>query len=56
MLKQWKVTYEILYTNDTEPTRYEFEFRYFETAMTVLRNTEKHQNLLSFTIERITEK
>ena len=52
-MKQWKVTYEVLYTTDTEPTRYEVEFMYFDTIMLFFKNTEKHQNLLSFTVERI---
>lgn len=54
MKKQWKVTYEILFTSENEPSRYEVEFIYFETVMVFLKNTQKHQNLLSFTIERIT--
>lgn len=56
MNKQWKVTYEILFTSDNEPTRYEVEFLYFETAMMFIKNTEVHQNLIFATIERISHK
>lgn len=56
MNKQWKVTYEILFTSDNEPTRYEVEFLYFETAMMFIKNTEEHQNLIFVTIERISNK
>lgn len=52
-MKQWKLTYEILFTGESEPSRYTVEFIYFETVMSFIRNTEKHQNLLSFTVERI---
>lgn len=53
MKNQWRINYEVLYSDETEPTAYELEFIYFETAMNFLRNTEKHQNLISFSINRI---
>ena len=53
MTKQWRIHYEVLYSDELVPTRYTVDFIYFETVMNFLRNTEKHQNLISFTIERI---
>lgn len=53
-LDKWKLTYEILYANKKEPTKYELEFIFFESAMRYISLTEECQNLLSFTIERIT--
>jgi hypothetical protein len=51
--KQWRVHYEVLYTGELTPALYTVDFIYFETVMIFLRNTEKHLNLISFTIERI---
>ena len=56
MYKQWKVTYEILFTSENEPSRFSAEFIYFETAMMFIKNTEVHQNLIFATIERISHK
>lgn len=53
MEKQWRVNYEVLYYDEIVPTKYTVNFIYFETVMNFLRNTEKHQNLISFNIERI---
>ena len=53
MKKNYILTYEILFTSDNEPSRYTVEFIYFETLMEFIKNTAKHQNLLSFTVERI---
>lgn len=53
MKKNYKLTYEILFTSDSEPTRYTVEFIYFETLMEFIKNTAKHQNLISFTFERL---
>ena len=53
MKKNYKLTYEVLYTSEIEPTRYTVEFIYFETLMEFIKNTAKHQNLLSLTVERI---
>ena len=53
MKKQWKLTYEILYTSEKEPNRYTVEFLYYETLLEFLRMTERHQNLISFTVEKI---
>ena len=53
MNKNYKLTYEILFTSESEPSRYTVEFIYFETLMEFIKNTAKHQNLISFTMERI---
>jgi hypothetical protein len=53
MNKNYKLTYEVLYTSESEPTRYTVEFIYFETLMEFIKNTAKHQNLLSLTMERL---
>ena len=53
MKKQWKLTYEILYTSEKEPNRYTVEFLYYETVLEFLLMTERHQNLISFTVEKI---
>ena len=53
MNKNYKLTYEILFTSDNEPSRFTVEFIYFETLMEFIKNTSNHQNLLSFTVERI---
>ena len=53
MKKHYKLTYEILFTSDNEPSRYTVEFIYFETLMEFIKNTAKHQNLISFTFEKL---
>lgn len=53
MEKNYKLTYEILFTSENEPSRYTVEFIYFETLMEFIKNTAKHQNLLSFTVEKL---
>lgn len=53
MKKNYKLTYEILFTTHNEPSRYTVEFIYFETLMEFINNTAKHQNLISFTMERL---
>ena len=53
MNKNYKLTYEVLYTSENEPTRYTVEFIYFETLMEFIKNTAKHQNLISFTFEKL---
>ena len=51
--KNWRVTYEVLFVGNTQPTRTVVEFHYFETAIMFLKQTEKHQNVLFFNIEKI---
>lgn len=51
--KHWRVTYEVLFNGDTTPTRRVLEFHYFETAMELVKRTEKHCNLIFANIERI---
>lgn len=53
MKKNYKLTYEILFTSDNEPSRFTVEFIYFNTVIEFLKNTAKHQNLISFDVERI---
>lgn len=53
MKKNYKLTYEILFTSDNEPSRFTVEFIYFETLMEFIKNTAEHQNLISFTMERL---
>lgn len=53
MNKHYKLTYEILFTGESEPSRYTVEFIYFETLMEFIKNTAKHQNLISFTFEKL---
>lgn len=53
MEKNYKLTYEILFTSETEPSRYTVEFIYFETLMEFIKNTANHQNLLTFTVEKL---
>lgn len=53
MNKHYKLTYEILFTSESEPSRYTVEFIYFETLMEFIKNTAKHQNLISFTFEKL---
>ena len=53
MKKNYKLTYEILFTSDSVPSRFTVEFIYFETLMEFIKNTAKHQNLLSFTVEKL---
>ena len=53
LMKNWRVTYEVLFNGDTEPTRRVSEFYYFETAMQLVKRTEKHCNLIFANIERI---
>lgn len=53
MNKNYKLTYEVLYTSETEPSRYTVEFIYFETLMEFIKNTANHQNLLTFTVEKL---
>lgn len=51
--KNWRVTYEVLFNGDTTPTRRVLEFHYFETAMELIKRTEKHCNMLFANIEKI---
>ena len=51
--KNWRVTYEVLFNGDTEPTRRVVDFHYFETALELVKRTEKHTNMLFANIERI---
>lgn len=53
MNKQYKLTYEILFTSESEPSRYTVEFIYFDTVLEFIKNTAKHQHLLSFTVEKL---
>lgn len=53
MKKNYKLTYEILFTSEIEPSRYTVEFIYFDTLIEFLKNTAKHQNVTSFTMEKI---
>ena len=52
-VKNWRVTYEVLFNGDTTPTRRVLEFHYFETAMELVKRTEKHCNMIFANIERI---
>ena len=52
MNKNYKLSYEILFTSESEPSRYTVEFIYFETLVEFIKNTAKHQNLISFNMER----
>ena len=54
MKKRYRLTYEILFTSDNEPSRFTVDFIYFETLMEFLKNTANHQNLISFTMETLT--
>lgn len=51
--KNWRVTYEVLFNGDTTPTRRVLEFHYFETAVELVKRTEKHCNMLFANIEKI---
>lgn len=53
IVKHWRVTYEVLFEGDTTPTRRVLEFHYFETAMELVKRTEKHCNMLFANIEKI---
>lgn len=53
MNKHYKLTYEIQFTGESKPRRYTIEFIYFETLMEFIKNTAKHQNLISFTFEKL---
>lgn len=52
-VKNWRVTYEVLFEGDTTPTRRVLEFHYFETACELVKRTEKHCNLIFANIEKI---
>lgn len=54
MKKNYRLTYELLFTSDNEPSRFTIEFIYFDTLIEFLKITAKHQNIISFTMERIT--
>ena len=51
--KNWRVTYEVLFSGDTEPTRRVVEFHYFETAVELVQRTQRHLDLVFANIERI---
>ena len=53
MKKNYKLTYEILFKSKNEPSRYILELNYFEMIMEYIKITEKNQNLLSFTVEKL---
>lgn len=51
--KNWRVTYEVLFQGDTQPTRRVIEFHYIETAIEFIKRTERHCNLLFANLENI---
>lgn len=53
MKKNYKLTYELLFTNEIEPSRFTIEFIYFDTLIEFLKITAKHQHIISFTMEKL---
>ena len=54
-MKEWKVTFKVLFKNATEPTTHYQEFLYFDTVLLFISNIENDpiQHLLEFKVERI---
>lgn len=54
-MKQWKLTYSVLYVWEDEPINYTMEFKYLETLLCFIKDTEKDPNqfLLSFSVEKL---
>ena len=54
-MKEWKVTFKVLFTNATEPTTHYQEFSYFNTVLLFISKIENDpkQHLLEFKVERI---
>ena len=52
--KQWKLTYHLLFECESEPSEFNCDFYYIETALEFLKRTAKHQNLLDFKVQRLT--
>ena len=57
-MKEWKVTFKVLFSNDTEPTIHYQEFLRLNTALLFISNIENDpiQHLLEFKVERINQK
>lgn len=54
-MKEWKVTYKVLFTNAREPTIHFQEFLRLDTAflfINAIENDDK-QHLLEFNVERV---
>lgn len=54
-MKQWKLTYSVLYVWEDEPINYTMEFIYLETLLRFIKDTEKDANqlLISFSVEKL---
>ena len=54
-MKEWKVTFKVLFLNATEPTTHYQEFLYFDTVLMFISNikNDPNQDLLEFKVERI---
>lgn len=54
-MKEWKVTFKVLFTYATEPTTYFQEFLHLDTALLFITHIENdpNQHLLEFKVERI---
>lgn len=54
-MKEWKVTFKVLFSNSTEPTTHYQEFLYFDTVLLFISNikNDPNQHLLEFKVERI---
>lgn len=57
-MKEWKVTFKVLFSNRTEPTTHYQEFLYFDTVLLFISNikNDPNQHLLEFKVERIYQK
>lgn len=52
--KQWRLTYHILFTAESEPSEFTCDFYFIETLLDFLKRTAVHQNLLDFKVQRLT--
>lgn len=54
-MKEWKLTYTVLYAWEKEPTEYIAYFMFLETVIYFINETEKdtNQKLLSFNVQRL---
>ena len=55
IMKEWKVTFKVVFSNATEPTTHYQEFSYFDTVLLFISKIQNDpkQHLLEFKVERI---
>lgn len=54
-MKEWRLNYTVLYVWETEERSYTMEFKYLETLLRFIKDTQNdnNQKLLSFNVQRL---